>query len=87
MSVEENWLKVAETAVLLRQTETTVRRKIRDGRLPAFRLGSSPRAPFRVPVQAVAAHLRAERPNLDVAAHGRVATARQRPPAGASEAA
>ena len=41
-------LTVAETALRLRQSEEVVRRKIRQGTIPALRLGDGPRAPVRV---------------------------------------
>ena len=44
----EQLLTVEEAAARLRQSPGTVRRKIREGQLPALRVGSGPRAPFRV---------------------------------------
>jgi excisionase family DNA binding protein len=44
----EHLLTVEETAVRLRQSPGTVRRKIREGQLPALRIGTGPRAPLRV---------------------------------------
>jgi excisionase family DNA binding protein len=43
-------LKVSEVAVLLRQSERTIRDKIAAGDLAALRIGSGPRAPIRVDV-------------------------------------
>ncbi len=44
----DHLLTVAETAERLRQSQETVRRKIREGVIPAIRLGAGPRAPLRV---------------------------------------
>jgi excisionase family DNA binding protein len=46
---EPKLLTTLQVARRLGQTEETVRRKIRSGDLPALRLGSSDRSPFRVP--------------------------------------
>jgi excisionase family DNA binding protein len=40
-------LTTAQVARRLKQSEEVVRRKARSGELPAFRLGSGPRAPLR----------------------------------------
>jgi excisionase family DNA binding protein len=48
LSQAEQLLTIEETAARLRQSPATVRRKIREGQLPAIRVGSGPRAPFRV---------------------------------------
>lgn len=44
----EHLLTIEETAARLRQSPATVRRKIREGELPAIRVGSGPRAPYRI---------------------------------------
>jgi excisionase family DNA binding protein len=41
-------LTVREVADRLRQDETTIRRKIREGQLPGVKIGLGPRAPLRV---------------------------------------
>jgi excisionase family DNA binding protein len=46
---EPKLLTTLQVARRLGQTEETVRRKIRSGELPALRLGSSDRSPFRIP--------------------------------------
>ena len=42
-------LTVAETAELLGVSKKTVRRRVRDGSLPAVRLGGAPHFPIRIP--------------------------------------
>jgi excisionase family DNA binding protein len=44
-------LTVGEVALRLRQAETTVRRKIAEGEIPAVKIGAGPRAPIRVPLE------------------------------------
>ena len=53
----DHLLTVAETAERLRQSQETVRRKIREGVIPAIRLGAGPRAPLRVDDQELRAWL------------------------------
>jgi excisionase family DNA binding protein len=48
MIVQTHLLTIREVAAMLRQSERTVRGKVADGTLPAVRIGSGPRAPFRV---------------------------------------
>jgi excisionase family DNA binding protein len=48
MIVQARLLTIREVAAMLRQSERTVRGKVADGTLPAVRIGSGPRAPFRV---------------------------------------
>jgi excisionase family DNA binding protein len=48
MLAQTHLLKVSEVAVLLRQSERTIRDKIAAGDLAAVRIGSGPRAPIRV---------------------------------------
>jgi excisionase family DNA binding protein len=43
------YLTVREAAELMGRTEETVRRQIRDGSLPAVRVGTGPKAPWGVP--------------------------------------
>jgi len=43
------YLTVREAADLMGRTEETVRRQIRDGSLPAVKVGSGPKAPWGVP--------------------------------------
>ena len=52
---ELNLLTIREAAVLLRQSERSVRRKVRSGEIPALRLGET--GPLRVPVTALENHL------------------------------
>lgn len=47
MSEREEWLTVAEVVAELKMHEETIRRWIREGRLPATRIGSN-RAGYRV---------------------------------------
>jgi excisionase family DNA binding protein len=42
-------LTVSEVALMLRQSAGSVYRKLESGDLPGIKLGSSPRAPWRVP--------------------------------------
>lgn len=42
-------LTVQETAALLRQSERSIRRKIRSGAIEAVRLGDGSAAPLRIP--------------------------------------
>lgn len=51
-------LTVHEAAERLGQHEETVRRKIREGTIPALRLGHGPRAPIRVDEDELDAWLR-----------------------------
>jgi excisionase family DNA binding protein len=51
-----NLLTVREAAALLRQSERSVRRKVRSGEIPAVRLGG-PGAPLRVPADELEAWL------------------------------
>jgi excisionase family DNA binding protein len=53
---ELNLLTVREAAALLRQSERSVRRKVRSGEIPAVRLGG-PGAPLRVPAHELEAWL------------------------------
>jgi len=53
----DHLLTVAETAERLRQSQETVRRKIREGVIPAIRRGAGPRAPLRVDDQELRAWL------------------------------
>ena len=45
---EPRFLCVGEVAHRLRQSESTIGRKIREGELPAVRLGHGPRSPLRI---------------------------------------
>lgn len=56
MTITSPLLSVTEVASLLRQSEETVRRKIRDGSLSAVRLGEF--GPLRIPAEAIERHLR-----------------------------
>jgi excisionase family DNA binding protein len=56
MSVDDprsNLLTVRETAVLLRQSERSVRRKLALGVIPGLRLGEGSHAPLRIPADAL----------------------------------
>ncbi len=53
----DHLLTVQETADRLAQSPVTVRRKIREGEIPAVRLGTGPRAPLRVDERALNAWL------------------------------
>jgi excisionase family DNA binding protein len=57
---DEQLLTIPEAAARLRQTPGTIRRKIREGQLPALRLGTGPRAPFRIDALELEAFLFAE---------------------------
>jgi excisionase family DNA binding protein len=48
-------LTVRETAELLRQSEWSVRSKVRSGEIPALRVGLGPRAPIRIDASELAA--------------------------------
>lgn len=50
---ETQLLTVAEVARRLQQTERTVRDKVAAGLIPSIRIGDGPRAPIRVPVEAL----------------------------------
>ena len=41
-------LSVGDVALRLRQSPWTIRAKVRDGTLPALRIGNGPRAPIRI---------------------------------------
>jgi excisionase family DNA binding protein len=47
-SEPKEFLCVGEVALRLRQSEATVRRKIREGSIPALKIGTGPRAAIRV---------------------------------------
>ena len=47
MSIE--YLTVAQVAARLQLSEVSIRRKIRDGTIPAVRLSTAGRGPIRVP--------------------------------------
>ena len=53
----DHFLTVGETARLLRCSEQTVRRRIREGELPAAKLGSGRNSAVRVPRAAIGAWL------------------------------
>ena len=67
-TVEPELLRVGEVAARLRCTPEVVRRKIRSGELPGLRLGSGPRAPLRIPADALDAWLFSSKPPADGAA-------------------
>jgi excisionase family DNA binding protein len=66
---EANLLTIRETAALLKQSERSIRRKIADGSLPAFRLGDATE-PLRVPVTELRAWLEQHRASPDVSDDG-----------------
>lgn len=49
----EVFLTVAEAAEILRLSDLTIRRFIKAGRIPAFKLGAGPRAGYRIPAEAI----------------------------------
>lgn len=55
---DEEWLSVKETAWRLGEHEEAIRRKCREGRLPAVRAPGSPRAPWMVNAAALEEQLR-----------------------------
>jgi excisionase family DNA binding protein len=61
-NVEPELLRVGEVAARLRCSPEVVRRKLRSGELPGVRLGSGPRAPLRVPADALEAWLFGRKP-------------------------
>jgi excisionase family DNA binding protein len=67
-NVHGSLLTVAEAADWARLSERTVRRRIAAGDLAAVRLGSSPRAPIRVPADELEAWLRRAPPRAGDAA-------------------
>lgn len=48
-----NLLTVADVARVLHQSRSTVYRKLKTGDLAAVRLGEPPKAPLRIPVEAL----------------------------------
>ena len=48
MLAQHRLLTVGEAALVLRQSPRSVRDKIARGEIPALRVGSGPRAPFRI---------------------------------------
>jgi excisionase family DNA binding protein len=62
---EANLLTIRETAALLKQSERSIRRKIADGSLPAFRLGDATE-PLRVPLTELRTWLEQRRTSPDV---------------------
>jgi excisionase family DNA binding protein len=48
LDVSRRLLSVKETASRLGVSQESVRRRIRDGSIPAVKLGSGPKAPFRI---------------------------------------
>jgi excisionase family DNA binding protein len=70
VSPSPRFLSVYETARYFRQSEETIRRKIRAGEIDAVRLGVH--GPLRVPVDALEEHLRpARRTDVATTANGR----------------
>jgi excisionase family DNA binding protein len=51
LDVSRRLLSVKETASRLGVSQESVRRRIRDGSIPAVKLGSGPKAPFRIDPQ------------------------------------
>jgi excisionase family DNA binding protein len=58
-------LTIAESARLLRVSESTIRRWARRGDLDVLRLGDGPTAPVRVPVAALVGRLRVASQNTN----------------------
>jgi excisionase family DNA binding protein len=58
-------LSAKEVARILGVSDEAVRRLVRDGRLPAYRLGGGPKARVRIESAAVASYLRATRATVE----------------------
>lgn len=59
--MDEELLTVPEVAAMLRLNEQTVRKWLRDGTLPGYRLGSNRKAGWRIRRSEVEAYLEAHR--------------------------
>jgi excisionase family DNA binding protein len=67
-TVTQEFLTVAQAADLIGQSQSTIRRKIRERRLRAVRVGTNPRGPLRIEADELKRHLTAARRQTSSAA-------------------